>query len=203
MGMRQRSFITNCSGEFYNGSGPVHRNVADLWGEHCPYFGERLHVLPQLIEPQRRLRSLELLRRCSRADARERQLAAHPGHQTGRADVSKLPLLAGGKGGHDSALDRRLQRRAVTVALTMIRMRRVFTFLGLVVLISSSPAFAADSDSAPLLFPAASRAWHIDWTASEPAMAPLHRAMTTAFAANDQTAAPPRAVEYSHAYQVR
>jgi len=85
----------------------------------------------------------------------------------------------------------------------MIRMRRVFTFLGLVVLTSSSPAFAAGSDSAALLFPATSRAWHIDWTASGAATAPLHGAMTTAFAANDQTAAPPRAVEYSHAYQVR
>ena len=77
-------------------------------------------------------------------------------------------------------------------------MRRVLTFIALVVLGSSSPAFAGDSDSAALLFPDTSRTWHVDWTATEVATAPLHSAIATAFAANNQTAAPPRAIEYSH-----
>ena len=47
-----------------------------------------------------------------------------------------------------------------------------------------------------------SRAWHVDWTSTEVATAPLHSAIATAFAANDQTAPPPRG-RYRHEYQVR
>src|SRR4051812_4311601 len=82
-------------------------------------------------------------------------------------------------------------------------MRRVLTFIALALAVSSLTAFAADSDSAALLFPDTSRAWHVDWTATDVSTAPLHTAMATAFAASDQTAPPPRAVEYSHGYQVR
>jgi hypothetical protein len=74
----------------------------------------------------------------------------------------------------------------------------------IVLLFASATLTAAEPGSQTSLFPdKPSRVWQIDWTTSG-APSPIHAALATmAVAETDQTSAPPRAVEYSHAYQVR
>jgi hypothetical protein len=84
-----------------------------------------------------------------------------------------------------------------------VRMTRLQTIIASLILFSASPVLAAGSDAPPLFPDRATRVWQVDWTADGSVAAPLHNAVTSAFVADDQTAPPPRAVEYSHAYQVR
>jgi hypothetical protein len=74
----------------------------------------------------------------------------------------------------------------------------------LMLLLMSSSAIAGETESSSALFPdKPSRSWQIDWSRPASPPATFHAIVSDAtVAAADQTA-PPRATEYSRAYQVR
>lgn len=68
---------------------------------------------------------------------------------------------------------------------------------------ATPPGFEPESTIS--LFPGRpTRVWQIDWSGSETKPMPLHADLASAMASTtNQTSPPPRATEYSHAYQVR
>ena len=84
-------------------------------------------------------------------------------------------------------------------------MKNAYILPVLFVLIGSGTASAADPVLSSALFAdKPSKAWQIDWSAPSAEPEPLRAALANAnIDSSDQTAPPPRATEYSHAYQVR
>ena len=107
-------FVSHGTLELDHGLGSDECHIADLYHRHRADPRQRLHLVPQLVEPERWRQPDDLRRSVADSDARQREFGAHSSHSARRFDVFQLSLDACRKIGNHPSLDRRLQRCAVT-----------------------------------------------------------------------------------------